>query len=132
MESIFAIGLALGLTAESSGLAVVEGVDASESNSYRAREMHLRHLWSFPPGTSYMDIIKYISELLKKMNIRYLVVDQTAVGAAIVKMFREELGMSIYPVIVGTRRSEHYSEGVDYLPKQDVIGLIIVALEKGQ
>ena len=76
-----------------------------------------------------MHMIERISEMRKNVKASYLVVDQTAVGAPIVKMFAEKLSMNIYPVIVRTQPSEHYSDGVDYVPKQTLVGELIVGLE---
>jgi hypothetical protein len=129
MESIYAMGLALGPTAESTGLALVEGVGASDSNLV-PREFHVVGLESFAPGTEYMRMIERITELRGKAKISYVVVDQTAVGESIVRMFKEELRLPVYPVIIGTQHREHSSNSVDYVPKLTLVGELLVGFER--
>jgi hypothetical protein len=130
MESTYVMGLALGGPADCTGLAIVEGTGTSDQIPGRASSL-VRYLHAFPPGTNYMDMIDQIDAMREKVKLSCLVVDQTAVGERIVKMFSDELSIPISPVIVGTQHSVHSSANADYVPRQTLVGELIVGLEMG-
>lgn len=130
MESTYVMGLALGRPAESTGLAIVEGTSASDQYSGRAGSL-VRYLHAFRPGTNYIDMIDQIDVMPEKVKLSCLVVDQRAVGERIVKLFRDELSIPISPVIVGAQHSGRSSACADCVPKQTLVGELIVGLEMG-
>ena len=133
MNGKVALGLALGKTAEYVGLAVLEVVkNRPLPYGNGLTEHHLIYLQSLPPGTKYELIITQLRRIIAACDVIYIVVDQTAVGAPIVRLISEELNRNVYPVIIGGQHSERQSTGVDYVPKQDLISEVNVALIKGR
>jgi hypothetical protein len=124
------IGLSLGRTAESSGLAVVEAVEAYDEKYSTIQEYHVRELRSFRPGAGYTPIIEHVNKVCRKVAVACVVVDQTAVGAPIVELIKKGIANPLIPIIIGGQHTEHYSNGLDYIPKQILISQLIALLTK--
>jgi len=127
MRRRVAIGLAPGKTADSFGLAVVEVVKTLPLPFCTGRpEYHVIHLHTFPPGTDYEPIFAQLHKILAEHDVIYIAMDQTAVGAPIVRMVSEELGKYVDPVIIGGQHRQHQN----YVPKNNLVSVTRVALMK--
>ncbi len=127
MKRRVAIGLAPGRTADSFGVAVVEIVKTPIPPFGTGRpEYHVISLKSFPPGTDYEPIYAWLHKILAEHDVIHIVMDQTAVGAPMVQMMREELGENIDPMIIGGRHTEHQN----YVPKNTLISAVKAAMMK--
>jgi hypothetical protein len=127
MKRRVAIGLAPGKTADSFGLAVVEVVKTLPLPFGTGRpEYHVIHLHTFPPGTDYKAIFAQLHKILAEHDVIYIVMDQTAVGAPMVRMVREELGKYVDSVIIGGQHSQHQN----CVPQNTLVSEIRVALMK--
>ena len=123
MKSFYVMGVDLGGTADSSGLAVVEGV----RSDYDRQQLKVPYLHSFPPGTGYTEIIDHVLEAIDHVTLACIMVDQTAVGAPIVNMIRRDVPIKIAPVII-RGHSESSSDGVQFIPRQTLISGVTVGL----
>ena len=95
----FYLGLDLGQTTDPSVAVILEAQDERPKRFYA-----IRHIESYPLGTSYPAIIKAVGALLDRSPLRgdcTLVIDQTGVGRAIFDMFVEAtltpVGITITP-----------------------------------
>jgi len=150
---IFAVGVDLGMAAESTAFAVVErlkppGWDAGRDCPPEKAALHVRQLRRFPPGTQYVEIATNLADLLRSQEFTattertvygtvreisvqvHLVLDQTAVGTPVTEMILEKAGRPLARrVVISGNHTETYSEGFYLIPKQTLIGRLEVLLE---
>src|ERR1700691_2249055 len=150
-SKLYVIGLDLGRSGDSSGLSVAQIIQPFGSGYSSPSEcprnllaLSVRFLHRFLPGTKYLDMSKKIievkSQIVKKeeelsplVQVQtHLVVDQTAVGPAIVEMIEEEVKSMPVTKVVIRGQDEPNSGGVKQIPKRNLIGLIRVFLEKNR
>jgi hypothetical protein len=140
MKKTFAIGLDLGLPGETSGLAVVEGVIPAEfeRDGYCRPELmklYVRYLHRHFPRTTYTGMGDHMSEVLDIPELALyrdqigFVADQTAVAASVVELIERRVGKRARRVVIEGRHKEDYSNGLNYIPKKNLVGGIHVSLE---
>jgi len=127
MQRFFVMGLDLGGPADSSGLAVVEGV---RPEGYSQR-LNVPHLKSFRRGTGYTKIIEHILEVADEVQLAAILVDQTAAGEPVVKMIQRRVAINVCPVTIRGDR-ESYSDGLQFISKTTLIGGLTVAFTEGR
>ncbi len=132
-ERYVALGLDLGQTQDYAALA---GGEMALDGEGHARIV-IRGAKRFPLGTHYPEIVRQVSEQLKRPELAgaALVIDALAVGAAVVDMF-VEAGLS--PVCVkvhgGSEQSCVEEEGrqVWRIPKRNLVSAIVAPLQQGR
>ena len=136
----FAIGLELGLPGETSGLCVVEGVIPAEFERAgfcrpEFMKLYVRLLHRFFPRTTYTEMGDYVREVLDIPELALypdqiaFVVDQTVVAASVVELIERRVGKRARRVVIEGRHEAKYSNGLNYIPKKDLLGGIHVSLE---
>jgi hypothetical protein len=126
MTTFFA-GLDLGQAHDSTAVAVLaRQVDRGQAC------YGLRHLQRWPPGTSYPRIADNVSRLLRAIpgwGCR-LVVDQTAVGRAVAKLFRLGETASTRQVLISAGHSVPLDEdGRTPVPKKELVSVLQMLLQ---
>jgi len=148
-SKLYLIGLSLGQSGDSSGLSVAQaiqpfgsGYDSPSECPGNLLTLSVKHLHRFPPGTKYLDMSEHILEVKRQIVIEeeklsptvavqtYLVVDQTAVGPAIVEIIEQEVKRIPVTKVVIRGQDESDADSLYQIPKRNLIGLIRVFLEK--
>lgn len=127
LMSAFFVGLDLGQAHDSTALALL----AREVERGRACYA-LRHLQRWPPGTPYPSIAEDVSRLLRAVPgwPCQLVVDQTAVGRAVAKLFRLGDTISTRQVLISAGHSVSLDEeGCTHVPKKELVSVLQVLLQ---
>jgi hypothetical protein len=140
----FAVGVDLGWPPDGTAIAVVERVHSPSSPTdppSNQPSLHLRYLKRFPPGTSYPDIARSLSDLVNSemqaeskektvFGIRdvdltiKLAIDQTSVGSSVVDMILEIVDRFGRRVVIAGYHTQRYSDGHYIVPKQELISLL--------
>lgn len=123
------LGLDLGQAAEYSALAILEahGINAE-------RVFHVRHLRRYPLRTSYPDIVADVADVLRREPLRQqsavLAIDATAVGVAVVDLFRRQpLAAQLRPVIITGGEVVTSVDGMTRIPKRELVSIAQVCLQ---
>jgi hypothetical protein len=130
----FYVGLDLGQARDYTAVVVLEHVLVRTPERHEQSvvpddrdEFHVRHVERLPLGTSYVDVIGYVTDLLRKIEqtgqtgLRpHLIVDATAVGRAIVDMFTDA-GLEPVVVTVHGGYTEHCVDEAYRVPKRDLV-----------
>jgi hypothetical protein len=140
-EKVFYIGLDLGKRRDPAAIAVVESVErgrAFQAPLYRT--LGVRQLERVALGTPYPLVVDRVREIVQSDGVQgecVVVADATGVGDAVVDLLRRaRLGCEICAVTItggeGSRAHGWPGGGGWNVPKQDLIGAVQVALEKGE
>jgi len=126
-------GLDLGQTTDPTALAVLD----HEWDAKGRALSNVVHLERFPLGTSYTEIVKSIVERFSKPPLRdsALAVDQTGVGRAVVDLLRydREARYCLQPITITSGHQATRQEDFSWhVPKKDLIGKLLVAMESGR
>ncbi len=93
-----------------------------------------RHIDRLPLGTSYPDIVRHVTDLIRELPRRPrapdLVVDGTGVGKAVVDLFREARMNPIAISITAGREVHSPSSRVFNVPKRDLVAVLSVLLQE--
>ena len=132
------ISLSLGGPGKPSGLAVVKpGTEywhpkGDESQLDSANHFEVRHLERLAAGRPYPAIVARVREMAAARDLRNgeysLLIDITEVGRSPVRLF-ENHGLYPEPVDVTSAAEASYQNGVQQLPRRDMIGAAQVALQ---
>jgi hypothetical protein len=127
------IGLDLGQASEFTALAVVERPSASDDDGADAH-YSLRHLRRFPLGTAYTAIVPTVAKLVETtvmLGETALVVDQTAVGCAVVEMLRRApIECRIVPVAITSGHTVTVTEErLHLVPKKELVTCLQLLLQ---
>ena len=147
------LGLDLGQKQSHTAIAVVEwSVDreqrrnavtwAFEWHELSPPRVSVRHLERLPLGTSYVDVVDRVHELVWSDALRgktKLVVDATGMGAPVVDLFRRDTEMrrracelAAVTITSGAKVSKGEKRGDWLVPKQDLMTGLVVMLEGGR
>jgi hypothetical protein len=123
------VGLDLGKVKDYTALAILE-----RHGEGRTAVFHARHLERYALGTSYPAIVVAVAALLDRAPFKgrrpKLAVDETGVGAPVVDLFRDaKLKARLEPVHITAGSSVNYDNGVNYVPKRDLVSVVQVALQ---
>jgi hypothetical protein len=131
MPATFVMGLDLGPPGEPTGFAVLER-PAAEGPSPEP-EYAVRHLERFPPGATYPVIIEAVAARADTSPLcdSPLVVDQTAVGRAVIdRLRRAQPAPRVVPVVIGAGQSAQRDEkGVWVVPKKELVTCLQLAFQ---
>jgi hypothetical protein len=123
----FFAGLDLGQAHDSTAIALL----AREVERGRACYA-LRHLQRWPPGTAYPRVAEDLGRLLRTPGLRpcRLVVDQTAVGRAVARLFRPSDTASTRQVLISAGHAVTQGEdGCTHVPKKELVSVLQVLLQ---
>lgn len=121
--SDFILGVDLGQAQDPTALAAVEA-DPSQ--------IDLRHLEQFPLGTPYPAVVERVGKVSAALPWRpYLVVDAGGPGRPVVDMMRVA-GLKPIPVSITSGRRARCADGMVYVPKRELVRVVVVALETGR
>jgi hypothetical protein len=133
------IGLDLGQAAAFTALAVLERTASTVPADLGTWTYALCRLERFPPGTRYREVIARLRTLLTAqppghvyppLNGAKLAVDQTGVGEAVVRLFREaELPARVQPVFITGGHRVQFDQGVYYTPQKELVSTLQVLIE---
>ena len=123
------VGLDLGKVKDYTALAILERHGAGKDAVF-----HARHLQRYALGTPYPAIVVAVAALLDRAPFKgrrpKLAVDETGVGAPVVDLFRDaKLKARLEPVHITAGASVNYDNGVNYVPKRDLVSVVQVALQ---
>ena len=127
----FVSGLDLGQANEFTALTVLE--KRSLDDDLPSSVYSVRHLERFPIGTTYSAIFDRVSTLFSSMVLpeNTLVVDQTAVGAPVMRLLRRANLLGGQTGVVITNGLEvGYEAGYWLVPKKDLVGTLQVLLQE--
>jgi phage FluMu gp28-like protein len=118
------IGVDLGKRRDHTAIAIVE--------KWRD-ELLVRHLERVPLGTSYTGVVARVVEIVQRVGSCAVAVDGTGVGEPVVDALRRTgMGCEITAVTI-TGGEKQTRNGLRYsVPKQDLIAVVQMAMEKGQ
>jgi hypothetical protein len=137
------VGLDLGQVQDYTALAVIEAADTQGAwdpvNLYfrRHRELRLRYLERMPLGRPYPEMVARTGQVMRSGELvsasRYLAVDGTGVGRAVVDLLRQEkLPCLLWPVVITGGHAEGYGDGFYKVPKRDLLVGLQVMLQTGE
>ena len=129
------IGLDLGMARDNSALVAVERViEVSLKEGAMLVLYNIRHLQTFPLGTTYSDIVGEVSILLQQPELRHdstLVVDKTGLGSPVIEMF-ENAGINPTGItITGGQQVSSVSGGYN-VPKSELVDALAVNYQNGR
>jgi len=141
MNANYFVGLDLAQKGDYTAIAVVEhgiqalgGVDGATFEPRTATRLDVRHLERLPLGTSYLEVVERVCELVHAPQLRKnctLVVDATGVGAPVVDLLRSApLDCTLLAVTITGGDHQTKSEGGWRVPKRDLVTGLQVALER--
>jgi len=136
-------GLDLGQAQDHTALAVVEAAESKgkwDPVRYcheRKRELRLRHLERMPLGKPYPEMVARVGQVMRSGPLaagsRYLAVDATGVGRAVVDLLRgKDLPCRLWPVTITGGDREVYAEGTYRVPKRDLLVGLQVLVQSGE
>ena len=138
------VGLDLGQKQDPTALAVVEWAeyvgawDAVAFEHRKETSLSLRHLERMPLGTPYPEVVYRVGCTMRSRQLagaerRYLVVDGTGVGPAVVDLLLlEDLQAKLWPVTITSGDTERYADGYYRVPKRDlIVGLQVLMQQCG-
>ena len=129
----FFIGFDLGQKHDHTAIAVLERVAVPTGefdHTYGAPvirpDLHVRHAERLPLNTSYPAVAERLASLCRSMQLRghpvTVVVDATGVGTPVLDALRRErLPATILPVSITSGGMPSYANGVDRIPKADLL-----------
>jgi hypothetical protein len=124
----YTIGLDPGKEHDPTALAVIEFDHSTD-------DLRLRGLHRFRLGTPYTDLPGLLEHRLSSPPLAgrvRLAIDATGLGAPIVDQFRQQLpALDLYAITITAGRNTSGNYRNPHVPKQDLIGGTIVALEQG-
>jgi hypothetical protein len=130
----YTLGLDLGKAKDYTALVILERHGEAEEAIF-----HARHLERFPLGTPYPKIVADVAAMLHKPPLSdaarpaerpRLAVDETGVGSPVVDLFRQaDLAGRLYPVHITGGATVNHANGVEYVPKRDLVSVVQVALQ---
>jgi hypothetical protein len=127
----FLAGLDLGQAGDPTALAIAE----QHKDENDRREYTLRHLQRWPLKTAYPDIVRDLSDLLGKLTAPVILIcDATGVGRPIMDYLRQArlpVKQLAGVVVTGGHRAL-FEEGYWRVPKKDLVGAAVSALESGR
>ena len=120
----YTIGLDLGQSKDYTALVILETVHSpGQEDIYNIRKLERTR------GTSYVDIVARVKEILSKLPRAALVVDQTGVGAPVIDMFRKATLKPVGVLIHGGAAESHDIPGPWKVPKRDLVAVVQVLLQ---
>lgn len=127
---MFYLGLDLGQRHDPTAIAIVEKLDL-------IRGLRLRHLERIPLGTPYPGVVARVRAICRNQELRSgrcaLAVDGTGVGAPVVDMLRAAgLGCDISAVTITSGEHQHQNGAWWSVPKQDLLAVVQVLLERNE
>jgi hypothetical protein len=135
-RKIFAVGGELGNRADGTAVSVVELVDTDPASDQP--RLQVRHLKRFPPGTPFKDIADGLLDVLNSKELSQskdvdvtvlIVIDQTAVGSSVVDEILKTLNRpDARRVFMFGSHTESYSNGINFVPKQELISCLQAGL----
>jgi hypothetical protein len=128
------LGLDLGQSHEFTALCILEQrfVPQAEQPGYTTAHYDLVHLERWPLQTPYLEIVRHVAELVVKPPLAYptLVVDQTAVGKAVVDLFRSvNLRANLQPVVITGGHEIGGGDGNYLVPKTELVSTVQLLLQ---
>ncbi|HUH08761.1 MAG TPA: hypothetical protein VML96_13255, partial [Egibacteraceae bacterium] len=140
--SRFVVGLDLGQAQDFSAVAVVERAAALKLPLEVAPNKRLAWRWSFdvrhlerlPLGTSYVDQVRHVRQLLLTAPLRgaRLVLDQTGVGRPVADLFRAAGLRPELVTITGGSEASEPTPGEHRVPKVELISRLQALLHEGR
>jgi hypothetical protein len=128
------VGADLGAVHDPTAVSVSECSWVRRPDGRPVPEFAIRHLFRFPLGTSYVDIVKDIAELVKRPPLvnPLLALDQTGVGRPIVDMFRAaQVRARLRPIVITAGASVTAADdGATRAPKKLLASLVQRALQE--
>jgi hypothetical protein len=127
------LGLDLAQATDFTALAVLERprVYPGAPIAERRPVYSLRHLRRFPPATPYPEIVATVRELLRTppLSGAVLVIDQTAVGRAVVRLLWDGLHNQVdsifFPLTLSAGHEETVTDtGGVFVPKKELVGVL--------
>ncbi len=116
------VGADIGQAHDPTALAVVESV---------AEVRQVRHLERLPLGTPYPQVVSRIADVVRAVPGAELVVDATGVGRPIVDQLRSAVS-EVIAVTITAGKEATFKDGMWCVPKRELIGALVVALENDQ
>ena len=128
MKVAYFAGLDLGKCQDHTAIGVIE---------WRAgRGLRLRYLERLPLGTPYTEVVERVRRAMRSRNLkgeRYLVVDATGVGRAVVELLKKaDLGCRVWPVLITAAGAAAARRGVFRVSKRELIVGLQGLLERGE
>ena len=127
----FVVGLDLGQSVDPSALCILEQHGRGDT-----AEFHCRHLYRYPIGTSYPNIVKDVvslteSEPLASSRVA-VAIDKTGVGAPVCDLFlRAHMRASVEPITITGGDVVTYESGWR-VPKRLLVSTVQAALQTGR
>lgn len=143
MSGKFYVGLDLGQRQDHTALAVLERVEAVypevDPVTYARRkdvEYRLRHMERAPLGVGYVEIMRYVRQLMQERELAgrsVLVADASGVGAPVVEMLRREMaGCPVEAVTITSGRKSRADEMGWLTPRRELVEELALLLERGE
>ncbi len=126
----FILGLDLGQMHDYTALCIVERIKENEKDAL----YHLRHLERLKLGTSYIEVVRRVKELMNEellVNNTHLIVDSTGVGRPVVNLLEQ---MGLFPIGVTITGSDTVSHEGNYyrVPKRDLVSTLQIVFQSGK
>jgi hypothetical protein len=123
------VGLDLGQASDPTALAAVEKTRRPDPEHPDRTQRHyaVRHLRRWHLGTSYVQIVEDVAELLAKDPLPgcRLAVDATGVGAAVVDLFgRADMQAKLVRILITSGHKVTAAPGGFHVPKRDLAGVL--------
>ena len=137
MDTRMFVGLDLGQVSDYSALVIMERPVWHPRTLHDPKPVYaVRHLYRFPLGTSYPDVVQEMYRLLSQPELRDCVftVDQTGVGRAVVDLISHELGNKVTclfaPITITAGHAVASGNGTGYhVPKKELVSTVQVLLQ---
>lgn len=132
---MFYIGVDLGQKHDFTAIAIVEKEEVPQPWMVPARKgLSMRYLERVRLGTPYTAVAARVQEIVYGLNCHCsVVVDATGVGAPVVDILRQSrLGCELSPVVITGGQHKNWNGGMWHVPKQDLVAVLQVLLEKGE
>jgi len=115
------------------------GIDLGQAQDYSAiaaveRQndvLYLRHIERLPLGTSYAAVVRRIEVLVDSISPCQVILDATGVGRPVLDSLMTA-GVEPMAVSITAGKKSRYENGMHYVPKRELVLVLITALENGK